>query len=48
MLYQLLPTHLVLQPALSSCFAQPVPINDALDSLGTEGTLIRKGPGSGY
>lgn len=48
LLYQLLPTHLALQPALSSCFAQSIPLYNASYSLGTEDTPIRKYPSSVY
>lgn len=43
-LYQLLPAHLALQPALGGCLTQSVPLNDASYSLGTDDTLIRKDP----
>lgn len=36
LLYQLLPTHLVLQPALSGCLTQSIPLNNATYSLGTD------------
>lgn len=43
LLYQLLPTHLALQPALSGRLTQSIPLNDASYSLSTDDTLVRKG-----
>lgn len=48
LLHQLPPSHLALQPAMSGCFTQSVPLNDAPYSLGTDDTLIREDPSSEY
>lgn len=48
LLYQLLATHLALQPALSGCLTQSIPLNNASDGLGTDDTLVRKGPSPVY
>lgn len=44
LLYQLLPTHLALQPALSGRLTQSIPLNDASYSLSTDDTRSGRVP----